>query len=383
MVIALIISWLLLVGLSSTDFTTSKILSGQGVVQYITPGGFMIRAANTPLDTITPGAASYQANWASFMKDTLGLNTLRLMGGGEGPQLQRINMIDYPNEWATNLDALLQRTDSAGLKVYFYSLGDMWGGELIKNDQAADISSVMSLIEAKGYIDRLGGANALNHNFLADPRILMWSVGNEIDFGSASSPNANYYWVIGICDYIRSYGGKVTVPYARLGGWDQYFAHTEPMLRGHVDYLETHLYGIWQLATYYSLGSNQYNWDAWKAWLKTQLQIAVDYRGAFDLDHVLLGEFGMWRGSGTDSGLTAYTFTDQNRVDYYTHYFEALREVGFKNACFHYAIEENSQYGNSQFCRYGMITPVPDGLHFTGPAGQPYPGAEVIKANFG
>jgi hypothetical protein len=149
-----------------------------------------------------------------------------------------------------------------------------------------------------------------------------------------------------------------------------------------VDYLEMHQYGIWQLATWFSLGNNQYNWAGWKSWLKNGFQKSINGRGSFSADQILMGEFGMWRGIGTDAGLTAWSFTDQNRIDYYTHYFAALREAGIKNACFHDAIEQNSQYGTSYYCRYGMITPVPDGTHFTGPAGQAYPGAEVIKANF-
>jgi hypothetical protein len=65
-----------------------------------------------------------------------------------------------------------------------------------------------------------------------------------------------------------------------------------------------------------------------------------------------------------DVGLTLYNFTDQNRVDYYTHYFNVINKLALRNVCFHYAIKENSQYFNG-YCRYGMITPVPDGTHFS------------------
>jgi hypothetical protein len=347
-----------------------------------TPSQFIIRAADTPLDVIKPGSASYQSNWATIMKDTLELNTLRLQCGGEG-DVWGINMINNPNTWATNLESLLNEVGNASLRCYFYSLGDPWGGELGINDQATNISATISITQAESYIDKLAGNNSLNHNFITDPRIALWSVSNEVDFGNPAAPNSNYYWTIQMCDYIRSKGGAVTVPYPRInGGWDQYFQQVEPMLQGHVDYLETHVYGIYQLGTQYSLGNNQYDWAGWDTYLKGALSNIVTYRGTFDMNHIIIGEFGIWRGTGTDAGLTLYNFTDQNRVDYYTNYFNAINQLGFKNVCFHYSIEENAQY-YSGYCRYGMVTPIPDGTHFTGPAGQPYPGCEVIEANFG
>lgn len=357
---------------SQYNFTTARALSS----------GFIIKAVDTYLNTIKPGDPSYVSNWASILKGTLGVNTLRLFSGGAG-DVWHINMIKNPTTWAVNLESLLSTVNAAGFKCYFYSLGDAWGGELGINDQAANIPATMDITTAKSYIDKLAGYNSLNHNFIADSRIAMWSVANEVDFGNPASPNSNYYWTIGVCDYIRSYGGKTTVPSARVGEWGTIpIPQTEPMLRGHVDYLEMHYYGIWQLANWFSLGNNQYNWAGWKSWLKGGLQTIMNSRGSFSVDQVIMGEFGMWRGSGSGIGLTAYSFTDQNRIGYYTNYFAALREVGFKNACFHVSIEDNSHYGENDFCRYGMITPVPDGIHFTGPAGQPYPGVEVITANF-
>ena len=358
---------------SQYSFTISPALSS----------GFVIKAADTFLNTIKPRDASYVSNWASILKGTLGVNTLRLFSGGNG-DVWHINMIKNPTTWAVNLENLLSTVNAAGFKCYFYSLGDAWGGLLGINDQAVNIPAAMDITTAKSYIDKLAGSNSLNHNFIADSRIAMWSIANEVDFGSQSSPNSNYYWTIAMCDYIRARGGKTTVPSPRVGEWGTItMPQTEPMLRNHVDYLETHNYGIWQLANWYSLGNNQYNWAGWKSWLKGGLQTVMNSRGSFSVDQVILGEFGIWRGSGSEMGLTAYSFTDQNRIDYYTNYFAALREVGFKNACFHASIEQNSHYDEEDSCRYGLITPVSDGIHFTGPAGQPYPGAEVIKTYFG
>ena len=354
---------------------------------YFTPGStpatgkVYIKAASIGLNIIKPGTDSYQANWVANLKN-LNINTIRLVCGGEG-DIWHINMIQNPNTWAQNLESLLAAVDSAGFKCYFYSLGDPWGGELGINDQDPDIPSTISVAQAKVYLEELAGNNALGHNFLSDPRVAMWSVANEVNFGDPSNPNANYGWVIAICDYIRSKGGVVTVPYARLyDEWDQYLPKVAPMLVGHVDYLETHDYGIWQLANQYSLGNKAYDWAAWENWLYDDLKTSLAGIGSFDMDHVLLGEFGIWRGVGTGQGLTHYDFTDQNRVDYYTHYFNVIKKLGLKNLSFWLSIEENAYYGEPEQPRFGMITPVPDNIHFFDPAGQPYPGYDVIKLNY-
>jgi hypothetical protein len=140
---------------------------------------------------------------------------------------------------------------------------------------------------------------------------------------------------------------------------------------------------VWQLTNLYSLGGQTYDWAGWESWLYETLQDQVANRGSFDIDHIILGEFGIWRGEGSDMGLTAWSFTDMNRIDYYTHYFNVIKRLELKNVCFHYSIEENAQYGNANYCRYGMITPVPDGIHYTSSAGMLYPGGEVIKSNLG
>ncbi len=380
MLILLITSSLALLPASPASLTSSPVMvTLSGSVESSPAHSFLIKAANTPLNVIRPGTASYQSNWATIVKNTLGLNTLRFQMGGEG-DVWHINMKQYPTTWAANLESLLNEVGNASLRCYFYSLGDPWGGELGINDQAANISSTIGIASAESLIDELAGNNSLNHDFITDPRIALWSVGNEANFGSSSSPNSNYYWVIQMCDYIRSKGGVVDVPSPIVDGQ---YCTGESLLAGHVDYLEMHQYGIWQLSIQFSLGNSQYNWTEWESWLQSDLATSIADIGSFDLNHVILGEFGIWRGSGSDMGLTNYTFADQNRVDYYASYFQAVNAVGFKNICFHYSIEENSQYGNPEFCRYGMITPVPDGIHFTGPAGQAYPGCDVIKANFG
>lgn len=365
---------------SYAELESSKTIFSSGRIISPSPSQFIIKAANLPLSTITPGSSSYVSNWASILH-SLGINSLRLYDG----QLWHINMVQNPTTWATGLDSLLTHIANAGFKCYFYALSDPWGGELGINDASYPASyQPMEMNLAKSYIDKLAGNNSLNHNFITDPRILMWSVSNEVDFGNPSSPNSYYYWTVEMCDYIKSKGGKTTIPSPRLNnGYDLYTPQTTPMLTGHVDFLEMHMYGIWQLASYYSLGNNQYNWTSWEEWLKGVLSTAVNGRGPFDMDHVLLGEFGLWRGSGSDSGLTAYSFTDQNRVDYYAHYFNVINQLEIKNVCFHYAIENRDQLAYANYPRYGMIASVPYPPYSTDPEGMLYPGSEVIASNFG
>lgn len=44
----------------------------------------------------------------------------------------------------------------------------------------------------------------------------------------------------------------------------------------------------------------------------------IDNRGNFSADHIIRGEFAMWRGTGTDMGLTNWYFSDVNRMDCYS-----------------------------------------------------------------
>ena len=38
----------------------------------------------------------------------------------------------------------------------------------------------MNINTVKSMIDKLAGNNALGHNFITDPRIIAWAVGNEV-----------------------------------------------------------------------------------------------------------------------------------------------------------------------------------------------------------
>jgi hypothetical protein len=286
--------------------------------------------------------------------------------------------------WAQNLDNLLSTVDAAGFKCYYYSLGTPRGGLLFGNDMYGDIGSTMSVATAKTYIDQLAGNNALHHNFITDPRYAMWSIGNEIDIGSSTAPNANYNWIIQIADYIRSKGGQVCIAAPMIDGNFRGYDDQARLFKGHMDYFEIHAYEAYDLANYYKTGTNQYNWAGYKTWLEdTILQPAMDaaISAGISPSKVFVGEFGLWSGTQSDLGLTSYTFTDQNRIDYYTTYFAALKDVGFKGAIFHTSFRDRIQITQSSDT-YAMITCAPVSGYTTQPEGTLLPGCEVIKTNF-
>ena len=312
------------------------------------------------------------------------MNTVRLFTGSEG-DIWGTNMVTNSanDAWADNLESLLTTLDSSGLKCVFFTLGDPWGGQL----GISDIRSIMDLTTAKSYIDKLAGNNKLHHNFVTDPRILYWSVGNEVNIGTAVSSttatlNSQGTWIIQMCDYIRSKGGKVAVPSPSVntaivdGLTDNtLFKWTEPLLRGHVDYLEYHFYGIWELGRHYSLGNQQYDWTGWKANMQQILKTMISERGDFSINNVVIGEFGLWRGTGTDSGLTNWYFSDTNRRDYYNNMFQAINSAGILNIGFHMSFDEVISDGSLAYPT--MPYPVID------PTGEPYPyAADIIRQNF-
>ncbi len=363
--------------------TSSQVVMSSGYIQTIQTSNFTIRAAEVASNTIKAGSQSYVPNWASVLH-SLGVNTLRLQLGGEG-DVWGTNMQTNPN-WAQNLDNLLSTVAAAGFTCYWYSLGTPWGGPLFGNDQAANISAVMSLDTAKMYIDELAGNNSLHHDFITDPRYTMWSIANEANIGSSTSPNSNYYWIIGVADYIRSKGGLVTIASPQISDdlpFRSYVGRAN-LLIGHSDFYEIHAYEAYDLANYYKYANGSYNWVGYQSWLINSIlkpAYTAAINAGFSPSKVFVGEFGMWTGNMSDLGLTNYYFSDQDRINYYTYYFQALNQVGIQDACFHTSFRDKSQipWGDT----YCMIAGAPYPPYATDTAGTLLAGASVIAANFG
>ena len=98
--------------------------------------------------------------------------------------------------------------------------------------------------QCKTLINELAGQNSLHHNFITDPRIYAWSVGNEIDVGNPTT----YSWCIQILDYIRADGGKayISTPINSTVSSDWMTSidlnYIDPAISGHVDYLSFNYY---------------------------------------------------------------------------------------------------------------------------------------------
>jgi hypothetical protein len=393
--------------LATPVFSSSSspaIVSAQGSIQYPSSGSFVMKCANTPVNVFKPGTRSYQANAEQILREDLGLNTIRLTNGGEGG-VWGTNMINNAN-WASNFEALLDAVCVNGLKAYYQSLSNGYGCEF--GIREPFVSNPMPIDEALLCIEKLAGdtsdstygsetihGNNLGKNFIQDLRIPMWSVANEVDF----SNSWNVQWVLAVCDRIKSYGGKTVVPSPHYGSdWTSNFAWQRSILGeygDHVDYLEIHMYGDWELEHYYTItqstptSQGSYDWNGWKTFMTDQLRSrTVDERGTFPIDHLYLGEFGIWRGYvGTDMSGDSY-YTDQDRKNYYTYYLQAIKDAGIVNVAFFTSFEENAYYERNEpdpthlVGRYGMVAANTEYPIFPEPAGTLLPGAEVIAAEF-
>lgn len=304
--------------------------------------GFKLKGATVPLNAFHPNAVNYQPNAWNILRD-LNFNVIRISGGIEG-DLHHINISRYPAEWAQNLNAFLSDVPK-GMQVYFHELGRNWGtllGIISPGDLPGGPYPPTPIDEAKTMIDQLAGNNALNHDFITDPRILGWTVSNENDIGDPTV----YDWNIQIADYIRSKGGKAWLAHPRdsriSGSWAEQsdFHVTEPLLRGHVDYLEFHRYMVEVARRAQEAGTDVYSavYEATLPELRTRM---INGRGTMPIENLILGEFGIWRGYGADVGVTA-TFSDENRRDYYKATLDAARDVGLPNISFHDCFAQKS-----------------------------------------
>jgi len=341
----------------------NQIIRAQGVIQY---SAFQIRGASVTLNCFSPTARNYQQNAWQLLKN-LSINTVRVWPGIEG-DWWHLGIKRYPDEWAQNLDYFLAEADEHGMKVMFLSLGSSYGtlfGIVSPGDTAGPYPST-PIDEAKAMIDQMAGDNPLEHDFITDPRVLGWKTSNEVNIGDP----VILEWNLELCDYIRSKGGKawLSSPSTYVGGTffeGLKFSETESLLRGHVDYLEIHLYEVRDFVNYLDKDYNQmYNH------MKNLIQdFMLDGRGDFSIDQLILGEFGIWRGYGSDLGYTG-SFTDEERQIYYQAVLDASRDIGIKNVALHDFFAQKYTDGTYETPNYGVVDV--DGTYY------PYV-ADVIK----
>ncbi len=387
LLIVFMTSSLLLVPNSTESSITAQISVTSSGIMLSTPkdtDDFTVKATHVNLCNIMPGHPSYVPNWANLLQG-LGINTLRIEDGGEGRLGYNINL---DANWAQNLMKVLDtinpdRTGTTGYKIYWQCLGAPWESEFGINDiyrspddGANDGSGgvgLMNINTVKLMIDKLAGNNALGHNFITDPRIIAWAVGNECSVGTSNgyggvNTNSVYSWLIQIMDYIRSKGAQVIADAPYVDNWDMNFALTAPLFFGHANYMETHEYRVQELASTYNYGNLQFNWAGWKTYLQNVLTAQVNAAKAagFDSEHIVLGEFGIFPAYNPDWNTGIY-WTQQTQADYYTNYFQVLDAV-------------SSIKWTSPFCafmsgayHYGFIA---------APSGTTYPAYNVIAAYY-
>jgi chitodextrinase len=309
---------------------------------------FVLRGASVSANCLVSSSDSYYPNGWQLLKDA-GVNWIRVSGGTEG-DVNHFNVLNYPNEWATNLENFLEQANSYGIKVSFCAMGSPYDTLFgirypgcVGNDAFGAVSYSYTPVEqAKAIIDQLAGNNSLHHNFISDPRVLGWVTSNEVYIGPETNSNPDYdgpfilQWNLQLLDYIHSKGGKAWMasPTTIRGTSEGYdFANVLPLIGSHVDYLEAHYYEEVALINDFRKTDGTYDWVAFESYYKNLLQTEmISSRGAFSLDKVLLGEFGMWVGQGNDFGLNA-SFSSADRKNYYQAVLDAAKAVGLRNIC--------------------------------------------------
>ncbi|MFH1228794.1 MAG: hypothetical protein V1678_00015 [Candidatus Aenigmatarchaeota archaeon] len=313
---------------------------------FVQPNTFTIRGTSMTIEVLTPTARNYYHNAWQLLKE-VDANAIRVSGGIEG-DVAHLNMINYPNEWAQNLDYFLSTAAQNGFKVYFSSLGTAYGtlfGIVSPGDTAIGPFASTSITQAKTMIGKLAGNNSLNHNFITDPRVLGWVTSNEDDIFNSTVLN----WNLELCDYIRSLGGKAWLGQPVYNGVFDDWAIIEPILRGHMDMMDVHIGAagaFYNDPTYTAFYNLYYN---------ALYNHVIRNRGNFTLDQIILSEFGIWRGIGAGNGLDNITFTDLDRQTYYKSVFDSAKNTNIKNIMFLSFFSRINSDGSYLTPNYGVV----------------------------
>jgi hypothetical protein len=298
-------------------------------------GAFAMKGTNVAINTLYYAKTAnvplnYQPNGFSIIQ-SMGVNVIFVSGGTEG-DVAHFNMVTHPSEWAQNLNQFLGQAKSYGLQVIFKTMGSSAGTLFgIYAPQPSLGISGTPIATAQMLIGELAGNNSLGHNFIADPRIIAWSIGNEIDLNSPQTLN----WLLKVADFVHAAGGKVFVddPYDSVitAGWTPSMNTNTiaPLLAGHVDYLSIHIYLSSVAAQAQQSGTSVYTavYNAFKLQLASYL---ISGKGAIPMQNLMLSEFGIWVGPGTYGGVTV-SFTNKSVSDYYHAVYQCCQDLGIKN----------------------------------------------------
>jgi hypothetical protein len=360
---------------------------------------FTIRSGQVSLAMLKTGNAYYIPTWRSILSG-LGLNMLRLSIGQQGDSWGTRFTPDNPN-WATNLLDLLDtinpdRTGATGFKVWWQTFDGPWGGQFSIDTMGVgdsttgkvpaiigtesygagwyhytspgegidnyryDLANPAGIAIGKIFLDKLAGeassefvagtylvnGNSEAWNFLADPRIVGWTMSNECYYGTGAG-NPTYDWTVAMFDYIHSKGGKTIIncPLYGTSGWDYWNEDTVPLFKAsgtfgeYADYIEVHHYSVLEF-----VNNGRLNNVGFRNAVKSQMQEQIDHRGTFTVENIILGEVGIHHGySSGGEGLGPTTFSDDDCRNYWIGTFQALEEVGWKSVSV-YSIFETAKY---------------------------------------
>ncbi|MCJ7561329.1 hypothetical protein MUO79_12060 [Candidatus Bathyarchaeota archaeon] len=295
---------------------------------------FISRGTVVNLDAFF-GSRNRQPNAWAILQD-LGVNIIDVRGGGcEGDLGWEINA--HPNTWASSLDSFLSQADSHGIKVMFSWMGTYWHNLFgVECPEPYIGFAGTTVAQAKLLVDKLAGNNNLNHNFFTDSRILAWSPANEVDLADSVTRD----WVLQILDYMKSKGATVFLSCPRNTAYPSNpndwmgsisFQATEPLIRGHVDFLDYHDYRLYEVVLAKNNGQDIYTvtYNLFKQDLQNSV---LNAKGSMPLDHIILGEFGIWHGYDNGAGIALpANFTEQERGAYYRAVYQVCADLGIRN----------------------------------------------------
>lgn len=324
----------------------------------------IMKGANMPANQLLP-TYIYPGQYRAFpepdyawklLKD-LGVNVIQVVGGTEGNVLH-IQMNEnhpygrpYDADWAQNLDRLLAKADSYGMRIVFHAMGSTYGtlmGIVAPMNAYRRQDPYTSIEESLSLIEKLGGHNELGKNFISDPRIAYWCPINEARLDHIDIRD----WTIAVLRRIRQYGGKTSV--CVNDGEHRYvdsFPHIIPIIGEYVDFLQAHSYQQDIVQSVGSRGSaaNMYV-PVYEAFSR-DCESMVNGRDIFSVDQLMLTEFGCGNGAwiGMDWNITT---AEHQQADYIRAVFDACEKYGITRVFYHEPINIRSHVRTLGFVNY-------------------------------
>jgi hypothetical protein len=254
------------------------------------------------------------------------------------------------------LEAFLTKADSYGMKIMFNVMGNKYGtllGVVAPMAAYKMITPYSSIENALVVVDKLGGNNAVNKNFIADPRIAGWAPINEarIDLEDVRE------WTIAVSERIKSYGGKVSmcvgwgdaynspVPSRLYYAWS--ISKIVPIISDYVDYLQAHVYCEDVIVRADSNPAYDMYTEACESF-SIAFEYMVNGRGDFGLDKLMVTETGCGSGTWT-SHMGTQTITEHQQAEYIRALFDTAKKYGIVKVFYFEPFSRISERG------YGFI----------------------------